>query len=54
MCDAMTKAITRHCNRLPGEVVEASSLGVLKVRLDGALSTLTYMQVTLFIAGQLD
>jgi len=54
MCDAMTKAITRHCNRLPGEVVEAPSLETLNARMDGALSTLTYMQVTLFIAGQLD
>ena len=43
MCDAMTKAITKHCNRLPGEVVEASSLGVLKVRLDGALSNMVLL-----------
>lgn len=28
----------RHRNRLPGEAVDASSIGVLKARLDGTLS----------------
>ncbi|KFQ61064.1 hypothetical protein N334_13409, partial [Pelecanus crispus] len=32
--------VVKHWNRLPKEVVEAPSLATLKVRLDGALSTL--------------
>lgn len=32
--------LVRHWNRLPGEVVDAPSLEVLKARLDGALSNL--------------
>jgi len=33
------------------EVVDAPSLGTLKVRLDGALSNLIYLWVSLFTAG---
>ena len=33
-------SVVRCWNRLPREVVDASSLEVLKVRLDGALSNL--------------
>ncbi|KFU88778.1 hypothetical protein M959_14236, partial [Chaetura pelagica] len=32
--------VVRHWNRLPWEVVKASSLEVFKARLDGALSSL--------------
>ena len=35
-----TVRVVRHWNRLPGEVVDAPSLEVLKARLDGALSNL--------------
>ena len=42
----------RHWNRLPSEVVDALSLEMLKVRLDGALSNLILLSV--FIAGELD
>ncbi|KFM10871.1 hypothetical protein AS27_13808, partial [Aptenodytes forsteri] len=32
--------VVRHWNRLPREIVDAPSLGMFKVRLDGALSNL--------------
>ena len=35
-----TMRVVRHWNRVPREVVDAPSLEVLKVRLDGALSNL--------------
>jgi len=44
--------VVRHWNRLPSEVVDALSLEMLKVRLDGALSNLILLSV--FIAGELD
>jgi len=37
-------------NRQPREVVDAPSLEVFKVRLDGALSNLVYWEVSLPIA----
>ena len=30
----------RHCNKLPGEAVDATSLEAFKTRLDGALGNL--------------
>jgi len=39
--ELFTVRVVRHRHRLPREVVDAPSLETLKVRLDGALSTLT-------------
>jgi len=36
----LTKRVVRHWTQLPREVVDAPSLAVFKVRLDGALSNL--------------
>ena len=36
----LTERVARHWNRLPREVVDAPSLQALKVRLNGALSSL--------------
>ncbi|KFW83921.1 hypothetical protein N305_05152, partial [Manacus vitellinus] len=35
-----TVRVVRHCNRLPEEVVDASSLEMFKARIDKALSDL--------------
>ncbi|KFQ34856.1 hypothetical protein N332_14504, partial [Mesitornis unicolor] len=35
-----TLRVIRHWHRLPSEAVDATSLGVFKARLDGALSSL--------------
>ncbi|KFO99913.1 hypothetical protein N300_12597, partial [Calypte anna] len=37
---SLTMRVVRHWNRLSREAVDASSLEVLKARLDGALSSL--------------
>ena len=49
-----TIRLLRHWNMLPSNVVEALSLEIFKARLDRALSNLIYLQVSLFIAGELD
>jgi len=46
--------VVRHWHRLPGEVVNAPSLETLKARLDGALSNLVWLKVTLLPAGGLE
>ena len=44
----------RHWTRLPGEVVDAPSLAVVKARLNGALSNLVQWKVSLPMAEGLD
>ena len=46
--------VVKHWNRLPREVVDAPSLETFKARLDGALSNLISLKMSLFIAGGLD
>ena len=41
----------RRWNRLPREIMNASSLEAFKTRLDGALSNLGWREVSLPIAG---
>jgi len=41
----------RHCNRLPREGVDVSSLEAFKARLDGALGSLILWEATLPNAG---
>ena len=49
-----TIKVVRHWNRLPTDVVYSPSLKTFKVRLDVALNTLTELEVSVFIAGELD
>jgi len=42
-----TMRVVKHWNRLPGEVVNAPSLEVFKVRLDRALSNLIWLKMAL-------
>jgi len=46
--------VVKHWNSLPREVVDASSLGTIKVRLDRALGNLIKLWMALFLAGELD
>ncbi|KAK4830424.1 hypothetical protein QYF61_011132 [Mycteria americana] len=46
-----TMRVVKHCTRLPREVVDAPSLETFKVRLDGALSNLIELKMSLFIGG---
>jgi len=46
--------VVEHWNRLPREAVDASSLETYKVRLDGALSSLIQLKMSLLTAGGLD
>ena len=41
----------RHWHRLPRAAVAAPSLAVLKARLDGAVSSLVWWEVSLPVAG---
>jgi len=43
----------KHWNRLPREVVDAPSLEAFKVRLDGVLSNLVWLKMSLLTAGGL-
>jgi len=46
--------VVKHWHRLPREVVDSPSLETFKVRLDGALSSLIQLKMSLLIAGGLD
>jgi len=43
--------VAKHWPRLPREVVDAPSLGIFQARLDGALSTLIQVKMSLLTAG---
>lgn len=43
--------VVEHWHRLPREFVDAPTLDISMVRLDGALSNLIYLEMSLFIAG---
>jgi len=49
-----TLRLVRHWNRLPRAAVDAPSLEVFKARLDGALTSLTELKISLLMAGGLD
>ena len=49
-----TVKVVRHWNTLPRDVVDLPSLETFKVRPDKALGNLTWLCMSLFIAGQLD
>jgi len=49
-----TMRVVKHWQMLPREVVEVPSLATLKVRLDGALSNLIWLKMSLLTAGWLD
>jgi len=49
-----TMRVDKHWNWLPREVVDAPSLETLKVRLDGALSNLIWVRMSLLIARWFD
>jgi len=48
-----TIRVVKHWHRLPREVVDAPSLETFKVRLDGALSTVVQLKMSLLTAGGL-
>jgi len=45
--------VVKHWNGLPGEMVDAPSLETCKARLDGALSNLVWLKMSLLTAGGL-
>ena len=49
-----TLRVVRHWHRLPREVGDAPSLETFQVRLDGALSNLIELKMSLLMAGELD
>jgi len=46
--------VVRHWRRFPSEVGDAPSLETSKARLDGALSSLIQLKMSLLAAGGLD
>ena len=48
---SFTVRVVRHWNGLPNEAVDAPSLEAFKARLDGAVSSLVWWEVSLPIAG---
>jgi len=48
-----TMGVVKHWHRLTREVMDASSLETFKARLDGALSNLMELKMTLLTAGGL-
>ena len=46
--------VATYWNRLPREIVDASSLEVFKARLDGASGNLVWWRVSLPMAGGLE
>jgi len=46
--------VVKHWHRVPRDVVDAPSLEKFKARLDGALSNLIWLKISLLIAGGLD
>ena len=49
-----TMRVVKHWRRLPREIVKAPSLETFKARLDGALSNLVWLKMSLLTAGALD
>jgi len=47
-------SVVRHWHRLPREAVETPSLEIFKARLDGALSNLVWLKMSLLIAEVLE
>jgi len=43
--------VVKHWNKLPGEVVDAPSLETFKAGLDGALTNVIYLKMSLLIGG---
>ena len=46
-------SVVKHWNRLPRKAVDAPSLEIFKARLDGALSNLVWLKMSLLTAGGL-
>jgi len=46
--------VVKRWHRLPREVVDAPSLKAFQARLDGALSNLIWLKMSLLMAGGLD
>ena len=46
--------VMKRWDKLPREVVNVSSLETFKVRLDGALSNLIQLEMSLLVAGRVD